>query len=84
MSRYPDYPVGFLKKNHQNCVERNTCDGSCDHHDFEHPLQVVRVCDRSTINEHDWGFYKYCAAAIKEDKSRGLSVLLEGDEGFTP
>ena len=58
------------------------CEGGCQPH--QDGLTVVRVVDWSGIVEHDWGYYAYCPAAIKEDKARGFHVLTEGDQGFEP
>ena len=44
------------------------CEGSCERHVGE----VVRVHVRSET--YDWGEFDYCAAAIAEDRRRGLSV----------
>lgn len=44
------------------------CDGSCE----KHAGEVLRVHVRSAT--HDWGEFWYCAAAIEEDRQRGLTV----------
>jgi hypothetical protein len=48
------------------------CDGSCEHHEGE----VVPV------SVQGWGNFKYCSAAIAEDRKRGLVVTeVEKAEG---
>lgn len=75
----PEYTEGFLEQNLANCRKKAICEGGCEHH--EYGVQPVRVIDRSGT-PHDWGYFAYCPAAIEEDKSRGMDVIAEGQEGF--
>ena len=77
----PKYPDGFLEENLANCRRATMCEGGCECHDGE--VQPVRVIDPSGT-PHDWGYFSYCQAAIEEDRSRDMLVLVEGDDSFPP
>jgi hypothetical protein len=52
------------------------CEGDCQTHTGD----VLRV--RVTAASHDYGVFRYCATARREDERRGLNVRVveEGDE----
>lgn len=75
----PEYSEGFLKQNLLNCRFNRHCEGGCGMHKGD--IQVVRVIDPKGI-PHDWGFYTYCQAAMEEDQSRGMNVILESQPDF--
>lgn len=75
------YPKGFLERNLKEVQCTKTCEGACESH--EKGVRPVRVIDPNGT-KHDWGYFSYCQAAIREDKLRGLVVLIEGDDGFLP
>jgi hypothetical protein len=77
----PKYPDGFLESNLANCLTRTHCEGGCETHRGD--TRVVRVIDQSGT-PHDWGFYRYCDEAMKEDTRRGMTLLTESDDGFLP
>lgn len=54
-------------------MARKSFEGACDEHQG-YP-RLVSVMDGS--DGKDWGYFKYCDAAITEDESRGLVVTIE-------
>lgn len=77
---YPIYPEGFLNNNLKKCIDRKFCEGGCEAHSEE--LKVVRINDNSFLTGYDWGYFKYCDIAVKEDRRRGFKVIFEGEEDF--
>ena len=53
-----------MTTDHKFRVGDRICDGSCDPH--VGPVTLVRVLG--------WGEFRYCEAAIEEDRRRGLIV----------
>ena len=73
----PKYSDGFLSRNLENCRKKNSCEGG-----GQGEVKVVRVLNKNVFPTYDWGYWTYSEEAIEEDKRRGLTVLLDGDEGF--
>lgn len=78
----PKYPDGFLEMNLANSLARTHCEGGCASHSGG--IRAVRVIDPNGAEKYDWGYFSYCEEAMAEDKRRGMTILVEGNEGFAP
>jgi hypothetical protein len=67
---YPNLRTAEFKA---STMDRKSCEGACDEH--QGIPQLVSVTDGR--DGKDWGYFKYCDAAIAEDESRGLVVTIE-------